>query len=246
MPEPEVKALPIPNQWKLWRWRPKDRKSLLFGLGFIALAFVMIMARVDVGQQRAAAQAQMNKPNSDAPAITNPTPAQVQQWGQTLKTAEQQYQAAQQYAAAQQALLNGGTLPNGSTKPLTTADLNAAQSQRNGPESNGAAGSGSQVAGGYGTQSDPLKEQYRQLAWKSQFADNVVRQERTQPVSFHPAQTEPERQQPEPEQPSHVEGRSAVAQPQRKPRRSAGSLWTSIRLNTRPTGYRKERSSKRY
>jgi len=54
--ESEIKALPIPNQWKLWRWRPKDRKSFMFGLGFFALAFVMIMARVDVGQQREAAQ----------------------------------------------------------------------------------------------------------------------------------------------------------------------------------------------
>ena len=36
-PETEIKALPIPNQWKLWRWRPKDRKSFLFGLGFLAL-----------------------------------------------------------------------------------------------------------------------------------------------------------------------------------------------------------------
>jgi type IV secretory pathway VirB10-like protein len=182
-PETEIKALPIPNQWKLWRWRPKDRKSLLFGGGFLALAFVMIMTRVDVNQQREAQQAQLRKPNPGAPAITNPSPAQVQQWGQNLQAAEQQYQAEKAAEVARQAMLKG-TAANNPMKPLTTTDLNAALANANATGSNGTSG-----GGGTGSQQDQLKQQQRDLAYKSQFADNFVHQEQIQPVSFQPAQS---------------------------------------------------------
>ena len=208
-PGTEVKSLPMPNPWKLWRWRPKNRMAFLAGLGFLAIAFIGVLSHNDANQQREAAQAQMSKPNPSAPAITNPTPAQVQQWGNTLKTAEQQYQAAQQYTAAHQVLLDGSALPNGTAKPLTMGDLNAAQSNTNALGSNGAAAGGYQSYGNAGTQQDQIKEQQRQLAYKSLFSDNVIRQERTQSVSFPPAQTAAVRREAEQDQPE----RTASAQP---------------------------------
>jgi type IV secretory pathway VirB10-like protein len=208
-PETEGKVLPLPNPWHLWRWRPKNRMAFLGGLGFLAVAFIGVLSNNDVKQQREDVQARMNKPNPSAAAATNPTPAQVQQWGNTLKTAEQQYQAAQQYAAAHQASLNGGVLPSGTARPLTMGDLSAAQSITNAAGSNGAAASGSQAYGGAGTQQDQLKEQQRQLAYKSLFADNVIRQDRTQPASSPAAPTAPARREVEQDQPE----RTAPAQP---------------------------------
>jgi type IV secretion system protein TrbI len=208
-PEAEVKSLPMPNPWQLWRWRPKNRKVFFGGLGLLVVVLIGVLSHNDANQQREAVQAQMNKPNPSAPAPTNPTPAQVQQWGNTLKTAEQQYQATQQYAAAHPVLLNNGVLPNGTAKPLTMSDLNAAQSSINASGSNGTAAGGYQAYGNTGTQQDQLKEQQRQLAYKSLFSDNVIRQERAQPVSTPSAQTVAVRREAEQDQPE----RTASAQP---------------------------------
>lgn len=166
---------PMPDPEKLKPEGLSDRQKRWIFFGVAGVILFIILANI-VGTNPPAPRKPTDRTANAQQQ--NPTPAQIRDWENNLKQTEAQLQEEinrrQQVEKA------------GSESPMTAGDLQRAAALHDAAEAR------QQFQQGYaGRQGAPGESQKAQLeaerqrqAYKSLFADNLVRQERAQPVSF--------------------------------------------------------------
>jgi type IV secretion system protein VirB10 len=164
--------MPDPEQLKPAGLSDRQKRWLFFGVAGVILFIILAnivgtnnSAPVKTADRTAKAQQQ------------NPTPAQIRDWENNLKQTEAQLQEEinrrqQVEKSAGQAAMTADDLQR------ATALHDAAEAQKQFQENYA-----KQISSGE-SQKAQLEAQRAQQAYKSLFADNLVRQERAQPVSF--------------------------------------------------------------
>jgi type IV secretion system protein VirB10 len=164
--------MPDPEQLKPAGLSDRQKRWIFFGVAGVIL-FIILANMVGTN---APAPTKTVDPGAKAQQ-QNPTPAQIRDWENNLKQTEAQLQEE----------INRQQQKTASESPMTAEDLqraaalhDATQAQRQLQENYAK----QQLSSGE-LQEAQLQAERAQQAYKSLFADNLVHQERAQPVSFH-------------------------------------------------------------
>jgi type IV secretion system protein VirB10 len=171
-PTPTKPPMPDPEQLKPAGLSDRQKRWIFFGVAGVILFIILANIVGTNAPPRSKAVDPIAKAQQQ-----NPTPAQIRDWENNLKQTEAQLQEEinrQQQKAA-------------SESPMTAEDLQRAAALHDATEAQ------SQFQENYAkpqlssgdSQKAQLEAERAQQAYKSLFADNLVRQERAQPVSFH-------------------------------------------------------------
>jgi type IV secretion system protein VirB10 len=169
---PSTPSIPDPEKLKPAGLSNRQKRWIFFGVAGVILFIIL---------------ANMVGTNTPAPARTtdrtaraqqqNPTPAQIRDWENNLKQTEAQLQdevnRRQQVGKA------------ASDSPMTADDLQRATALHDEAQKQFQENYAKQQLSSGESQKAQIEAERQQQAYKSLFADNLVRQERTQPVSFH-------------------------------------------------------------
>ena len=188
MPRTDSTPLPVPDPQSLQSNRLSNKHKRWMFFGVMGVVLLIVLANL-VGT---------NQPTTPKPGDRrgtpqqhqNPTPAQIRDWENNLKQQEAQLldetsRHAQQLARDRAA--------QGEVQPMTADDLQraaalqeAAQARAQFQQTYGVSGGS---AGQVISQKSQLQAEKEQQAYKSLFADNIVRQEAVSPSTAPPAQT---------------------------------------------------------
>lgn len=178
--------------------------------GVMGVVFLIILANV-IGSNQTPTTPRKTSRAETPQQQQNPTPAQIRDWENNLKQQEAQLldetaRHAQQMARDRSA--------QGEVQPMTAEDLQRAAALQDAAQARaGFQQTYGSTAGTGSPQKSQLQTEQEQQAYKSLFADNVVRQEGMNTSAVPRAQTSPQ-----PSEPPRSEAVTASARPKDEPR----------------------------
>ncbi len=210
---------PIPDPEKLKPSGLSDKHKRYIYFGIAGVLVFLILANI-VGSNRSSAP----KAERQVPAgqRENPSPAQIRDWENSLKQAEAQLQQETRARQHQLDVARGVEQTAGVPAPTTFEDLQRAAALNDAAIARQQWQQNAPLQGSVQSQKSQIETEQAQQAYKSLFADNLVRQE--SPASFH---SEPHSEASQSTAASAARPLIHLRSRNPKPPRTA-SRWTSI------------------
>ena len=206
-------SLPDPENLKPSGLSDRHKRYIYYGVS-AALA-LLILANV-IGSKQSAPASKVKAPSQAQQQ--NPSPAQIHDWENNLKQAEAQLEQETKNRERQLDAARAGQ-PSGSVPPLTTEDLQRAAllNEAAARQQYGQAYGAGAAQYGQAAQKSQTETEQEQQAYKSLFADNVVRQENAARSSQSASAHEGEAAVPPAALPATATPAAAGAEPPLKP-----------------------------
>ena len=174
---------PVPNPQDLQRGRLSNKHKRWMFLGVMGIVLLIIVANL-VGTNQPTTPKSTNRVGTPQQQ-QNPTPAQIQDWENNLK--QQEAQLLDETARHAQQLARDRAA-EGEGQPMTADDLQRAAALQEAAQARAQFQQKYGAGGGPPAQASPQKTQLQaekeQQAYKSLFADNVIRQEGVTPSTI--------------------------------------------------------------
>ncbi|MBV8832595.1 MAG: hypothetical protein JO108_25620 [Acidobacteriaceae bacterium] len=213
---------PIPNPQNLRPSGLSNRHKRYIYFGVTAVVLLLILANI-VGSNQTSSTRVPVQPGS-ASQQQNPTPAQIRDWENNLKQAEAQLQEETRERQHQLDAVRASQQGLPTQTPMTADDLQRAAALQDAAlahqQFQQAYGAGPGVENQSGSQKSQIQAEKEQQAYKSLFADNMVRQESANPSGppQQPAHSMPPQAQPPPPEVASSDAQLKPAtEKQRKP-----------------------------
>lgn len=213
-PQPNAVPPPVPNPENLQPNRLSNKHKRWMFYGVMGVVLLIVLANILATNQPVGSK---TPPRQGTPQQQqNPTPAQIRDWENSLK--QQEAQLLDETARHAQQLARD-RVAQGEVQPMTADDLQRAAALQDAAQARAqfqqTYGAGAGAVGQTIPQQSQLQAEKEQQAYKSLFADNVVRQESVNTSA--PVQPSPPLQQP-PQAPAQTTTTTAsAAQAELKP-----------------------------
>ncbi len=210
---------PVPNPQDLQPNRLSNKHKRWMFYGVVAVVLLIILANV-IGTNQTPTTPRQPSRTETPQQQQNPTPAQIRDWENNLK--QQEAQLLDETARHAQQLARDRAA-QGEVQPMTADDLQRAAALQDAAQARAQFQQTYGSAAGTGTspQKSQLQTEQEQQAYKSLFADNIVRQESVNTSAVPRAQASPQPSEPPPSRAvtasgTPKDGARAATEPQRK------------------------------
>ncbi|HSU30195.1 MAG TPA: TrbI/VirB10 family protein [Bryobacteraceae bacterium] len=179
-PQNEMQPPPMPNPQNLQQGGLSNRHKRYIYFGVAAVILLLILANL-IGSNQGSSP-RTSTPRSSAAQQQNPSAAQIRDWENNLKQTEGQLQEETREREQQLNAIHNAQQTSPQQPTMTAADLQRAATLED------SALAHQQFQGNYGTtttqeqqQKSQIQTEKEQQAYKSLFADNIVRQDSASP-----------------------------------------------------------------